>query len=330
MVDQPRYRSYEPDIDSLEQDINDLTNSDVGPRPYTFGRTARNHNEYQSGESVPLFLSDPDGEPDPAEFDYEGTLGEPRRFSVSAKILIATIAASTVAVAFAWFSSDATRDMLISAKASIAAVLPVPSAAAQPDTPATTQLTAGDIQLKEPIKDSARPPVPASQPPVATRAPQQRAPQQQVAMLPSREDISSAYQSAMQTRAPAASPPPPAAAPLAAVSPVVVVPPANAAVPPAPQARRMDREELAILMQRARGFLDTGDLPSARLLLERAADGQDANAALMLAQTYDPDVLGAQDIRNIVPEPGKARAWYQKAAQLGSADAQRRLAQLPN
>ena len=328
MVDQPnRYRSYEPDIDSLEQDINDLTNSDVRPRPYTFGRTARNHNEYQSGESVPLFLSDPDGEPDPAEFDYEGALREPRRFSVSAKILIATIAASTVAVAFAWFSSDATRDMLVNAKSSIAAVLPVPSAAAQPDTPATTQLTAGDIQLKEPIKDPARPPVPTSQPPVATRAPQQ-----QVAMLPSREDISSAYQSAMQTRAPAAPPPPPpaAAAPLAAVAPVAVVPPANAAVPPAPQARRMDREELTILMQRAKGFLDTGDLPSARLLLERAADGQDANAALMLAQTYDPDVLGTQDIRNIVPEPGKARTWYQKAAQLGSADAQRRLAQLQN
>ena len=50
----------------------------------------------------------------------------------------------------------------------------------------------------------------------------------------------------------------------------------------------------------------------------------------MLAQTYDPDVLGTPDVRNIMPEPAKARAWYQKAAQLGSADAQRRLAQLPN
>jgi hypothetical protein len=324
MVDQPRYRSYEPDIDSLEQDINNLTNNDVRPRPYTFGRTARNHNEYQSGDSVPLFLSDPDGEPDPAEFDYEGALREPRRFSVSAKILMATIAASTVAVAFAWFSSDATREMLVSTKASIAAVLPVPSAAAQPDAPATTQLTAGDMQLREPIKDSARPAAPSSQTPAATRAPQQ-----QVAMLPSREDISSAYQSAVQTRPPVA-PPPAAAAPLAAVSPVAVVPAANAAVSPAPQVRRMDREELANLMERARGFLNTGDLSSARLLLERAADGQDANAALMLAQTYDPGVLGAQDIRNIVPEPVKARAWYRKAAQLGSADAQRRLAQLPN
>jgi TPR repeat protein len=251
----------------------------------------------------------------------------PRRLSVSTKILMATIAASTVAVAFAWFSSDATRDMLASAKASIATVLPVPSAAAQPDVPApaaaTTQLTQGDIQLKEPTKDSARLSAPASQTAGATRAPQQ-----QVAMLPSREDISSAYQSAIP-RAPAA-PPPAATAPLAAVSPVVVVPPAAAAAPAAPQARRMDREELANLMQRAQGFLATGDLPSARLLLERAAEGLDANAALMLAQTYDPDVLGAQDIRNTVAEPAKARAWYQKAAQLGSADAQRRLAQLPN
>ena len=57
---------------------------------------------------------------------------------------------------------------------------------------------------------------------------------------------------------------------------------------------------------------------------------QVADAALLLAQTYDPDVLGTADVRNTTPEPAKARAWYQKAAQLGSADAQRRLAQLPN
>jgi TPR repeat protein len=83
-------------------------------------------------------------------------------------------------------------------------------------------------------------------------------------------------------------------------------------------------------MKRAKESLASGDIPVARLLLERAADGQDASAALMLAQTYDPDVLGTSDVRNIVPEPAKARAWYQKAALLGSADAQRRLAQLPN
>ena len=84
---------------------------------------------------MPLFLSDPDGEPDPAEFDYEAPLRERRRFSISAIILMATVAASAVAVMFAWFSSDATRDMLVSAKASIATVLPVPSASAAARSP---------------------------------------------------------------------------------------------------------------------------------------------------------------------------------------------------
>ena len=76
--------------------------------------------------------------------------------------------------------------------------------------------------------------------------------------------------------------------------------------------------------------LASGDIPVARLLLERAADGQDASAAMMLAQTYDPAVLGTSDVRNITPEPDKAKSWYQRAVQLGSADAQRRLAQMQN
>jgi hypothetical protein len=319
-----RYRSYEPDLDRLEQDITGSLNNKV--RPYAFGRTATG---YQQEDSVPLFLSDPEGEPDPTEFDYAGHFQEPRRFSIPTKILMATIAASTMAIAFAWFSSDATRDALESAKVSMANVLPVPSAAAQPD--GTTQLTAQDVQLKDPGK------LPA----VAEQAPALApAPQQQVAMLPSRDDISTAYQNALQNRAPAAAsapvapatvapataalapaaPPPAASAPLAAVAPVAV----------APQVRRMDPDELTNLMQRAKRFVAAGDLPAARLLLERAADAQEAEAALMLAQTYDPDVVGAQDVRNIIAEPAKARAWYQKAAQLGSTDAQRRLAQLAN
>jgi hypothetical protein len=318
MVDH-RYRSYEPGSDDLEHDI---TGTSLRPRGYAFGRSAPA--EYQSDDSVPLFLSDPEGEPDPAEFDYEQQLREPRRFSIASKILMATLAASAVAVGFAWYSSDATREVLISAKASIATVLPVPSAAAQSD--ATTQLTPRDVQLKDPTRLSG----PANQTPGANTA---RAPQQ-VAMLPSREDISNAYQAALQNRAPAPAAAAPAAAapaPLSAISPVAVLPPAAPPAAAAPQpARQVDPEEMANLMQRAKGFLTSGDLMSARLLLERAAEMQVADAALLLAQTYDPDVLGTADVRNTTPEPAKARAWYQKAAQLGSADAQRRLAQLPN
>jgi hypothetical protein len=313
MVDQPtRYRSYDPD--HLEQDI---TGTSLRPRGYAFGRSAQS--EYQSDDSVPLFLSDPDGEPDPAEFDYQQQFREPRRFSIASKILMATLAASAVAVGFAWYSSDATREVLSNAKASIATVLPVPSAAAQSDT--NTQLTPRDVQLKDPTRLSG----PASQAPGAARVPQQ------VAMLPSREDISNAYQAALQNRAPAPAAAAPAPAPLSAISPVAVLPPAAPPAAAAPQpVRQVDPEELANLMQRAKAFLASGDLMSARLLLERAAEMQGADAALLLAQTYDPDVLGTSDVRNTTPEPAKARAWYQKAAQLGSADAQRRLAQLPN
>ena len=83
-------------------------------------------------------------------------------------------------------------------------------------------------------------------------------------------------------------------------------------------------------MKRAKSLLAIGDITSARLLLERAADAQEADAALMLAGTYDPQVLGTQDMRSITPDPATARLWYQKAAQLGSSDARRRLSQIQN
>ncbi len=50
----------------------------------------------------------------------------------------------------------------------------------------------------------------------------------------------------------------------------------------------------------------------------------------MLGTTYDPQVLGNQDMRSITPDAAKARHWYQKAATLGSADARRRLSLLQN
>ena len=307
MVEQTHYRS----------DQSDLNNEDSQrPRRYAFGRTA--NTDY--GDSVPLFLSDPDGEPDPEE--YSNGLQPQRRFSLSFKLLMTSAAAACVAVLFAWFTSDATRDVMISAKASIATVLPIPSTAAQAEASQavpSAQLTANDVQLKDPAqtKDPARWPSPATQ---ANAAPPQ--PQQVASAAPSREEISTAYQSALQSRPPVAAP---AVVPPQVTAPVAVAPP-----PPAPQARRMDADELATLMKRAKESLAAGDIPVARLLLERAADGQDASAALMLAQTYDPAVLGTSDVRNITPEPDKAKSWYLRAAQLGSADAQRRLAQTQN
>jgi TPR repeat protein len=137
------------------------------------------------------------------------------------------------------------------------------------------------------------------------------------AMVPSREEISAAYQSAVK------------GGQVAAVAPTVA-PAAPQPQPAAPAARRMDADELAGLLKRAKGLLAVGDIASARLLLERAADAQEAEAALMLGTTYDPLVVGNQDMRSITPDPAMARKWYQKAAALGSADARRRLSQIQN
>jgi hypothetical protein len=289
MVDQtPHYRSYDPDIDAHG---NTLTDRRVAP--YRFGQSARTDSYPE--DPVPLFLSDYDGEPDPSE--YMPALRKDRRFSVSSRILAGVLAAAAMAILFALFSSDATRDIIANAKASMT-VPSAPPAAVQPNP---TQLTARDIQLKDPVRLSAPANQTAGVRSVAT-----------VAVTPTREEITTAYQSALQGRAPAA------AAPVAA-APVAAPPP-----------RKLDADELATLLNRAKGLLAAGDIPPARLLLERAADAQEPSAALMLARTYDPEVLGTQDARNIIPDPATARAWYQKAAQLGSADAQRRLAQMQN
>jgi hypothetical protein len=142
---------------------------------------------------------------------------------------------------------------------------------------------------------------------------------------PTRDEIAVALKTAHQTLAPAEVRQPVAVAPQVAVAPPTAVAPP---VTPAPQARKLGADELATLMTRAKGLLATGDISPARLLLERAADALDAGAALMLAQTYDPAVMGTQDSRNINTDPALARSWYQRAAQLGSADATRRLSQL--
>jgi hypothetical protein len=299
MVEHTQYRSYEPDTETYDAYDDETTDYPVGS--YKFGRSAKDH-------SVPLFLSDPDGDPDPEEFGIP--LRKSRRLSMSSKILASVLVAAAVAILFALFSSDDMRNIAVNAKASFAAVLPGPSVAAQPDQ---VQLTAKDMQLKDPARLSGPANMMASAPAAAAPAPVVRSPTT-LAMAPSREDITTAYQSALQGRAPAAA------------APAATVPAAIAS--PASPVRRLDPDELATLMTRAKGLLAAGDIPPARLLLERAADAQEPTAALMLAQTYDPAVLGTQDARNIIPDLELARTWYQRAVQLGSAEAQRRLSQM--
>jgi hypothetical protein len=266
-------------------------------------------------DPVPLFLADRqdsrylrDERYQPDEHDHElpgyqelpeySFAGGKKRKVRASRIVTGVLALSAIAAALVLLSIDSTRAVIVNAKASLASAAPAPFGPAQQDAAAPAPRVAAQPANLEPP--------PAAPDPATTQRIQ---PVALASAAPSRDEIAAAYQSAMKTR-------------------VVAVEPVTREA--APAARRIDPDELAALLKRAKGLLAIGDITSARLLLERAADAQEADAALMLAGTYDPQVLGAQDMRSITPDPAMARLWYQKAVELGSSDAKRRLSQIQN
>jgi hypothetical protein len=120
---------------------------------------------------------------------------------------------------------------------------------------------------------------------------------------------------------------PPAFAPASKAPPPAIATPVPA-LPPTSPAAASDRDEVAALLARARTYLAAGDVAAARLVLRRAAERDDPQAALALGGTYDPIVLKRLGIVNFQADPTQAKDWYRRAAQLGSADASLRLEQL--
>jgi hypothetical protein len=266
-------------------------------------------NDPLADDPVPLFLADQRGaryhqdhhyQPEQRSQELPGYqempeyafAGGKQRKPRGSRIVTGTLALSIATAILALLSIDSTRAVIVNAKASLANAELALSGAAQPAPPAP-RIAAQPVKPEPPATPDTAPP--GRTQPVALAS-----------ASPSRDEIVAAYQSAMKTR-------------------VVAVEPTTREA-----ARRIDPDELAALLKRAKSLLAIGDITSARLLLERAADAQEADAALMLAGTYDPHVLGAQDMRSITPDPATARLWYQKAAQLGSFDAKRRLSQIQN
>jgi Sel1 repeat len=94
--------------------------------------------------------------------------------------------------------------------------------------------------------------------------------------------------------------------------------------------RAIDPDEIKLLMKQGEQFAEVGDLVTARLLFQRAAEAGDATAATALGATYDPILLTKLGAVGISADVEKARFWYEKAASLGSSDARRRLDLLAN
>jgi len=97
---------------------------------------------------------------------------------------------------------------------------------------------------------------------------------------------------------------------------------------PADAIHQLDPEVVASLLRRADALIASGDVAAARLVLRRAAEAGDADAAMALAGTYDPANLAKLRVRGIVPDLAMARSWYEKAKAFGSAEAPRRLEML--
>jgi hypothetical protein len=105
----------------------------------------------------------------------------------------------------------------------------------------------------------------------------------------------------------------------------------GAQVPPASKATRvLDPEEIKLLIKQAEQFMASGDVVTARIPFQRAAEAGDADAAVALGATYDPIALANLGVAGLGANVEKARMWYQKAESLGSMEATRRLAILAN
>jgi TPR repeat protein len=87
----------------------------------------------------------------------------------------------------------------------------------------------------------------------------------------------------------------------------------------------MSQEEIDLMVSRGTELLSHGDIASARLLLQRAAEARDQRAALALATSYDPIELRKLGVYGSTADVNVAREWYEKARQFGSREAPRRL-----
>lgn len=106
-------------------------------------------------------------------------------------------------------------------------------------------------------------------------------------------------------------------------------PPATAAAPEVPAPSQAPAAAmLELLLERGNAALAEGDIMGARLLFERAAALGSASAATAAGKTYDIEFLLRVGARGIKADQAAATAWYRKAAGLGDAEAQARVARV--
>src|SRR6516165_12159872 len=102
------------------------------------------------------------------------------------------------------------------------------------------------------------------------------------------------------------------------------IPDSSAPAPAPERAPRLPAGQITELLARGDSFLQAGDVASARLFYERAADAGDWQAAIRMGATFDPAFLGRAGVRT-VGEPTKAQSWYRHALDLGAPETDRQV-----
>jgi hypothetical protein len=100
--------------------------------------------------------------------------------------------------------------------------------------------------------------------------------------------------------------------------------PPTLATPAKPQRR----PEADALMNKGMQLLDLGDVASARLLFERAADLGVPEACTAIGETFDPAELGRRRIIGMKGQPDIALKWYRLGDERGDPQARERISRL--
>jgi TPR repeat protein len=116
----------------------------------------------------------------------------------------------------------------------------------------------------------------------------------------------------------------------AAASPATLGAVTPSDVPAALNGSRLSAADLELLLTRGDTLFASGDLTSARLFYERAAQAGNGPAALRLAETYDPQFLKRAHLRGVQGDIATATFWYKRASNLGMSEAGILLGGLPS
>lgn len=111
-----------------------------------------------------------------------------------------------------------------------------------------------------------------------------------------------------------------ATSPVAAISDLAPKPSYQA--PPSPSAPLANQD---MLMARGKALFEQGDIAGARIIFEYLAGQGNSAAAIAVGETFDPAILSGLVVKGLESDVAKARQWYEKAEELGSREARRRL-----